>query len=228
VADIDATAEETVLSCPATGVTVSIEFDAPISSASSSSSSPGMSSGAVITGNRCRVCYSRLFVWWRGEPHRASVMTTGMCTGLVGWSPFKLAQDLFTRLYRALLYPTTSRVTFTADNLEGNPTQFSVALEECGNVTSVDYEDDQGNSPDFSRLPSPACVEVSDTKVTAPWTLGSLGIGIFLATFPSTMWPRLRLDRAILLPGGRRRRMAQNGERAREVAETAPRHVPAF
>jgi len=95
-------------------------------------------------------------------------MTTGMCTGLVGWSPFKLTQDLFTRLYRALLYPTTSRVTFTADNLEGNPTQFSVALEECGNVTSVDYEDDQGNSPDFSRLPGPACVEVSDTKVTAP------------------------------------------------------------
>ena len=64
VADIDATAEETVLVCPATDVTVNIEFDVPVSSASSSSASQGVSSGATITGNRCRVCNNgRGLVW---------------------------------------------------------------------------------------------------------------------------------------------------------------------
>jgi len=49
------------------------------------------------------------------------------------------------------------RITFTADNLEDNPTQFAVGLERCGNVTLVEYEDDQGNSPDLSRMPEPTC-----------------------------------------------------------------------
>lgn len=44
--------------------------------------------------------------------------------------------------------------------LENNPTQFAVGLKECGEVISVEYDDEQGNSPDFSTLPDPTCFEV--------------------------------------------------------------------
>lgn len=58
------------------------------------------------------------------------------------------------------------RVIFTAEDLEDNPTQFAVGLEECGEVFSVEYDDEQGNAPDFSSLPEPTCPEVTahDTK----------------------------------------------------------------
>ncbi|CAM9329857.1 unnamed protein product [Ectocarpus sp. 8 AP-2014] len=127
VADIDATAEETVLVCPATDVTVNIEFDVPVSSASSSSASQGVSSGATITGNR---------------------------------------------------------VTFTAGDLESNPTQFAVALEECGNVTSVDYDDEQGNKPDFSQLPDPTCVQfpTSAAAIAATFVITTTAILAALAS----------------------------------------------
>eukprot|EP00903_Cladosiphon_okamuranus_P012576 g11773.t1 len=104
VADIEVIADKTVLSCPATGVTITVEFDVAVSSAKSSGAAVA---GAAISGD--------------------------------------------------------NRVTFTADDLEDNPTQFAVGLERCGNVTLVEYDDEQGNSPDFSRLPEPTCNEPSRT-----------------------------------------------------------------
>lgn len=55
----------------------------------------------------------------------------------------------------------TLRVTFTAEDLEDNPTEFAVGLERCGDVTFVDYNDEQGNVPDLSHLPDPTCDQVS-------------------------------------------------------------------
>lgn len=60
----------------------------------------------------------------------------------------------------------TSRVTFTAADLENNPTQFAVGLQGCGEVLSVEYDDEQGNSPDFSKLPDPTCFEVGKNMTT--------------------------------------------------------------
>eukprot|EP00903_Cladosiphon_okamuranus_P014706 g13628.t1 len=101
VADIDVIADETILSCPATGVTITVEFNASVRSAGSSGAT---TTGAVISGD--------------------------------------------------------TRVTFTADDLEDNPSLFAVSLEDCGEVAFVEYEDNQGNSPDFSSLPDPTCNEV--------------------------------------------------------------------
>ncbi|CAB1109109.1 unnamed protein product [Ectocarpus sp. CCAP 1310/34] len=92
VEDIEVIADQTVLSCPATNVSITVEFDVPVLSV--------VSSDAAITGNR---------------------------------------------------------VTFAADNLENNPTQFAVGLLDCGLVISVDYEDEQENVPDLSILPDPTC-----------------------------------------------------------------------
>lgn len=64
-------------------------------------------------------------------------------------------------------FSESRRVSFTAADLEDNPTVFAVGLEGCGEVLSVDYTDDQGNSPDFSSLPEPTCFEVRARQQTA-------------------------------------------------------------
>lgn len=94
----------------------------------------------------------------------------------------------------------TRRVTFTAGDLEGNPTQFAVALEECGNVTSVDYDDEQGNSPDFSQLPDPTCVQVSDTNNTDDERMVALVLEAFGDLIHGRGWGLQPCDRGCALP----------------------------
>ena len=51
-----------------------------------------------------------------------------------------------------------STVTFSAPDLESNPTEFDITLDVCGEVpgdsivVSATYTDDQGNDPDLSAL----------------------------------------------------------------------------
>lgn len=55
VADIEVIADETVLSCPATDITITVEFDVAVSSVGSSGAA--VASAAISGDNRCRVGY---------------------------------------------------------------------------------------------------------------------------------------------------------------------------
>eukprot|EP00752_Nemacystus_decipiens_P006426 g5789.t1 len=166
VADIEVIADETVLSCPATGVTITVEFDVAVSSVDSSSTTI---TGSTISGD--------------------------------------------------------NRVTFTADDLEDNPTQFAVALQRCGNVTLAEYEDEQGNSPDMSRLPDPTCNEPSRTGRGAAILVSAVVVGTAVLTALANA-----IDRNALLSSGVQSAIeeeARKQEAATNVQGNPADHAPA-
>lgn len=88
VADIEVIADETVLSCPATGVTITVEFNVSVSSVESLGAT---TTGAAISGDK-RCCVGYLF---RGCLNSNSATITSKAELMIfcnGWATLGTAQ----------------------------------------------------------------------------------------------------------------------------------------